>query len=68
VKYLDKNVVLTPHPKEFISLLKLTNIANISIEELQENSTVAKSLPLFLKYSAKCLFYNRLSQTDKNLK
>ena len=37
VKYLDKNVVLTPHPKEFISLLKLTNIADISIEELQEN-------------------------------
>ncbi|MFY9103784.1 NAD(P)H-hydrate dehydratase [Aliarcobacter cryaerophilus] len=37
VKYLDKNVVLTPHPKEFISLLKLTNIANISIEELQKN-------------------------------
>ena len=37
VKYLDENVVLTPHPKEFISLLKLTNIANISIEELQEN-------------------------------
>ncbi|MCT7498299.1 NAD(P)H-hydrate dehydratase [Aliarcobacter cryaerophilus] len=37
VKYLDQNVVLTPHPKEFISLLKLTNIANISIEELQDN-------------------------------
>ncbi|MCT7432055.1 NAD(P)H-hydrate dehydratase [Aliarcobacter cryaerophilus] len=37
VKYLDKNVVLTPHPKEFISLLKLTNIASISIEELQDN-------------------------------
>lgn len=37
VKYLDENVVLTPHPKEFISLLKLTNIANISIEELQKN-------------------------------
>ncbi|MFY9079067.1 NAD(P)H-hydrate dehydratase [Aliarcobacter cryaerophilus] len=37
VKYLDKNVVLTPHPKEFISLLKLTNIANILIEELQDN-------------------------------
>ena len=37
VKYLDENIVLTPHPKEFISLLKLTNIANISIEELQEN-------------------------------
>ncbi|MGJ0330763.1 NAD(P)H-hydrate dehydratase [Aliarcobacter cryaerophilus] len=37
VKYLDENVVLTPHPKEFISLLKLTNITNILIEELQEN-------------------------------
>ena len=37
VKYLDENIVLTPHPKEFISLLKLTNIANISIEELQDN-------------------------------
>lgn len=37
MKYLDKNVVLTPHPKEFISLLKLTNIVNISIEELQDN-------------------------------
>ena len=37
VKYLDQNVVLTPHPKEFISLLKLTNIADISIEELQDN-------------------------------
>lgn len=37
VKYLDENVVLTPHPKEFISLLRLTNIADISIEELQDN-------------------------------
>ena len=33
-----------------------------------EIRTVAKSLPLFLKYSAKSLFFNRLSQTDKNLK
>ena len=37
LKYLDENVVLTPHPKEFISLLKLTKIANISIEELQNS-------------------------------
>ncbi|AXK48119.1 bifunctional ADP-dependent NAD(P)H-hydrate dehydratase/NAD(P)H-hydrate epimerase [Aliarcobacter trophiarum LMG 25534] len=37
VNYLDENIVLTPHPKEFISLLKLTNIADISIEELQNN-------------------------------
>ena len=32
-----KNVVITPHPKEFVSLLKLTNIADISISELQNN-------------------------------
>ena len=32
-----KNVVLTPHPKEFISLLKITQIAEISIDELQAN-------------------------------
>lgn len=31
------SLVLTPHPKEFISLLKLTNLADISIEELQKN-------------------------------
>lgn len=30
-------VALTPHPKEFVSLLKLTNLADISIEELQKN-------------------------------
>lgn len=32
-----KNVVLTPHPKEFISLLKITKIADITIDELQNN-------------------------------
>ena len=32
-----ENVVITPHPKEFISLLKLTNIADITIEELQND-------------------------------
>ena len=31
------NIVLTPHPKEFVNLLKLTNIANISIEQLQKD-------------------------------
>lgn len=35
--YLDENCVLTPHPKEFVSLLKLANIANISVNELQDN-------------------------------
>ena len=31
------NLVLTPHPKEFISLLKQTNLADISVEQLQQN-------------------------------
>ena len=30
------DIVLTPHPKEFVSLLKLTGLANISVEELQK--------------------------------
>jgi hydroxyethylthiazole kinase-like uncharacterized protein yjeF len=37
LEYLDENIVLTPHPKEFISLLKLSKIADITIEELQTN-------------------------------
>ncbi len=32
-----KDIVITPHPKEFVSLLKLTDIADISIGELQKN-------------------------------
>ncbi|MDB4257466.1 NAD(P)H-hydrate dehydratase, partial [Arcobacteraceae bacterium] len=31
------SIVLTPHPKEFCSLLKITDIAAISINELQGN-------------------------------
>ena len=34
---LDKQLVLTPHPKEFVSLLILCEIADISINELQNN-------------------------------
>lgn len=37
LEYLDEDIVLTPHPKEFISLLKLSKIADITIEELQTN-------------------------------
>ena len=38
LEHLHKNnIVLTPHPKEFCSLLKLTDIANIEIKELQNN-------------------------------
>lgn len=36
--------------------------------QIADIRTVAKSLPLFLKYYAKSLFFNRLHQTDENLK
>lgn len=36
--------------------------------QIAEICTVANSLPLFLKYSAKSLFFNRLNPTDENLK
>lgn len=32
-----ENIVLTPHAKEFVALLKQTNIADISVKELQKN-------------------------------
>ena len=32
-----KNIVLTPHAKEFTALLKQTNIADITVDELQRN-------------------------------
>ena len=32
-----KNVIITPHPKEFVSLLKIINLADITIQTLQEN-------------------------------
>ena len=37
LEVLEKEVVLTPHPKEFCALLKLCGIADITIEELQNN-------------------------------
>jgi hydroxyethylthiazole kinase-like uncharacterized protein yjeF len=37
-KFLKKrDIVLTPHPKEFVSLLKLTKLADIGVRELQNN-------------------------------
>jgi ADP-dependent NAD(P)H-hydrate dehydratase / NAD(P)H-hydrate epimerase len=34
---LNQEIVITPHPKEFCSLLKLCKIADIKVEELQNN-------------------------------
>ena len=35
--FLDDDIVITPHPKEFIALLKICDIAQINVEKLQEN-------------------------------
>ncbi len=32
----NSNLILTPHPKEFCSLLKIAGIANLNVSELQE--------------------------------
>jgi len=37
LEVLDEDIVLTPHPKEFCSLLKICDIADIKIDELQNN-------------------------------
>lgn len=39
IEVLEKkrDLVLTPHPKEFASLLKMTNIADVSVQEIQKN-------------------------------
>lgn len=36
-EFLDKEIVLTPHPKEFCSLLRLCKIADIDVIQLQNN-------------------------------
>ncbi len=47
-KLLQKqNLVLTPHPKEFVHLLKKVNLADITIEELQKERF--KYVKLFTK-------------------
>ena len=48
------NIVLTPHPKEFISLLKISNIADIGVDELQENRYLWVE-KFMQKYSNVCL-------------
>ncbi len=36
LEFLDKEVVLTPHPKEFCALLKITGVADIEVDLLQQ--------------------------------
>jgi len=45
LEFLQKgNIVLTPHPKEFVSLLKLTKIARITVSEFQRDRFKYSSL------------------------
>lgn len=34
---LHKDIIITPHPKEFIHILKTLNLADITVNELQDN-------------------------------
>lgn len=34
---LHRNIIITPHPKEFVHILKTTKLADISVQELQDN-------------------------------
>ena len=53
LEFLNKdNIVLTPHPKEFCNLLKISNIADVSIKTLQNNRF--KYIKLFSNKYPKC--------------
>ncbi len=62
-----KDIVLTPHPKEFASLLKMTKIANVSVKDIQKNrfkyalkfSEVYKDVVLVLKGANTLIVHNK---------
>jgi len=65
INCLDKKVVLTPHPKEFSSLLKILNLGEYSVSEIQANrfelalkfSKVYPNVVLLLKGSNTIIAY-----------
>jgi hydroxyethylthiazole kinase-like uncharacterized protein yjeF len=65
--FLDKKVVLTPHPKEFASLLKILGIGEYSVREVQERrfelaekfSEIYPQVVLLLKGANKIIAYNK---------
>jgi len=73
-KLLHKKAVLTPHPKEFSSLLKLTGIGNYSVNEVQEKrfelaekfSEKYPHVVLLLKGANKIIAYNKKLFIDPN--
>lgn len=52
----------------FVVFLRYKKLFDSIVLQNTENYIVAKSLSLFLKYSAKCLFLESLYQTVENLK
>lgn len=54
--------------KYSLSLPRNKELFDSIAPQITEICTVSKSLPLFLKYSVKCLFLKRLYQTVENLK
>jgi len=74
LRFLDKKVVLTPHPKEFASLLKLTSIGEYSVAEVQKRrfelaekfSEKYPGVVLLLKGANKIIAYNKKLFIDPN--
>ena len=74
IKFLDKKVVLTPHPKEFASLLKITGLGEYSVKEVQERrfelsekfSEKYPAVVLLLKGANKIIAFNKKLFIDPN--
>ncbi|GAX86798.1 conserved hypothetical protein [Lebetimonas natsushimae] len=72
LKFLEKKVVLTPHPKEFSSLLKISGVGEYSTKEIQENRfdlalEFSKKYPqvvLLLKGANKIIAHNKKFYID----
>ncbi len=73
-EFLNKRAVLTPHPKEFASLLKILGMGEFSVKEIQENrfklcEEFSKKYPnvvLLLKGANKIIAYNKKLFIDPN--
>jgi len=74
-EFLKKdNIVLTPHPKEFASLLKITGIGEYSTEDIQKNrfdfakkfSEKYKNVVLLLKGANKIIAFKGKIHIDPN--
>ena len=74
IDFLEKKVVLTPHPKEFASLLKITGIGEYSVEDIQKNrfdlaikfSEKYPKVVLLLKGANKIIAFNKKLFIDPN--